>query len=86
VVTVTVELPAELAAQLDPQNISIDAARIITLELFRERKISLGRASQLYSMPMAAFMDFAMARGVSPLSYDLENMEADFRTIEKPGL
>ncbi len=46
---VRVELPAALlkAADLDDKNVSQEAARLLALELFREDKISLGRAAEL---------------------------------------
>lgn len=48
---VTVELPKALltAADLDPSNLSEEASRLLALELFREEKISLGRAAQDYA-------------------------------------
>ena len=59
--TVKVDLPAALlqAAKLDSANLSEDAARLLALELFREEKVSLGRAAELCHTPIAAFMDFA---------------------------
>ncbi|MBI1791092.1 MAG: UPF0175 family protein [Acidobacteria bacterium] len=46
--TVHVELPAALlkAADLDAANISEEASRLLALELFREDKVSLGRAAE----------------------------------------
>lgn len=84
--TVRVELPAGLAAQLDPKNVSQDAARLIALELFREQKVSLGRAAELCSMPLAAFMKFSASHGLPPLTYGLEDLESDHQTIERLGL
>jgi hypothetical protein len=47
--TVNLELPADLvsAAKLDQGNVSQEAAKLITLELFREGTVSLGRAAEL---------------------------------------
>jgi predicted HTH domain antitoxin len=83
--TVSLELPAELVklAQLDTDNLSQEAAKILALDLFRERKVSLGRAAELCATPLAAFMDFAAAHGVPPISYDLEDLEHDRSTIAK---
>jgi len=47
------------AAQLDRSNPSPDAARLLALELFREDKVSLGRAAELCQTPVEAFMEFA---------------------------
>jgi predicted HTH domain antitoxin len=48
--SVNLQLPADLVseARLDEGNdVSKDAAKLIALELFREEKISLGRAADL---------------------------------------
>jgi predicted HTH domain antitoxin len=83
--TVSLELPTELVrlAQLDIGDISHETAKILALDLFRERKVSIGRAAELCATPLAAFMDFAAAHGVPPLSYDLDDLEHDRGTIAK---
>jgi predicted HTH domain antitoxin len=83
--TVNLELPADLvsAAKLDQGNVSQEATKLIALELFREGTISLGRAAELCATPLAAFMDFAAARGVPPLNYGVEQLEQDRRTSTK---
>lgn len=45
--TVPLELPAELVklARLDAANMFSEASTIIALDLFRERKVSIGRAA-----------------------------------------
>jgi hypothetical protein len=59
--TVDVKLPSKLlrAADLEESSLSQEAARLLALELYREDKVSLGRAAELCQTPMAAFMDFA---------------------------
>jgi predicted HTH domain antitoxin len=68
--TVNVDLPTDLVsvAKLDQGNVSQEAAKFIALELFREGTVSLGRAAELCATPLAAFMNFAAARGVPPLN------------------
>ena len=85
--TVQVELPAELiaVANLDTANVSLDTARLLALELFREEKISLGRAAELCHTPIAAFMDFAASHGAPPLRYTSEDLEEERRSIERLG-
>jgi len=53
---------------------------------FSGAKVSLGRASELCSMPLAAFMKFSAAHGVPPMTYSLDDLEADHQTIERLGL
>jgi predicted HTH domain antitoxin len=86
--TVKVDLPADLlqAANLDLANLSQEAARLLALELFREEKISLGRAAELCRTPLAAFMDFATAHEVSPIRYGATELEEDRRTLAELGL
>jgi predicted HTH domain antitoxin len=83
--SVHVELPSDLitAAQFDEGNISQEAARLIALELFREGRVSVGRAAELCATPLAAFMDFAASHGVPPLNYGLEALDEDRRTLEQ---
>src|SRR5271166_1186103 len=56
-----VEIPMELvlAAGLDADNLSAKTVRLLALELYREDKVSLGRASELCQMPVEQFMEFA---------------------------
>jgi len=85
-VMVNVQLPADLTAEFESENVSEEMARFLVLELFRERKVSLGRAAELCSMPLAAFMKFSAERGVPPMTYSLDDLEADHQTIERLGL
>jgi predicted HTH domain antitoxin len=86
--TVNVELPAALlkAAELDARNLSLETARLLALELFREEKVSLGRAAELCQTPLASFMDFVAAHEVSPLRYSIAELEEDRRTLAELGL
>jgi len=80
--TVPVELPSALlkAANLEERNLSQEAARLLALELYREDKVSLGRAAELCQAPLAAFMDFAAKHGVPPLRYSPEDLEEERRS------
>lgn len=85
--TVTVEIPSELAsaAGLDMSNLSVETARLLALELYREDKISLGRAAELCRVPIEKFMEFAGRRNV-PLHYSADELEKDRQTLERLGL
>ncbi|MEP7362216.1 MAG: UPF0175 family protein [Acidobacteriota bacterium] len=82
---VNVVLPEDLvkAARLDRGNVSLEAAKLIALELFREEQVSLGRAAELCEVPLATFMDFAAAHDVPPLHYGLPELEQDRQTLAK---
>lgn len=83
--TVDVKLPSELlrVANLKESALSEEAARLLALELYREDKISLGRAAELCQTPLAAFMDFAAQHGVPPLRYSFEELEEERHTAER---
>lgn len=76
--TVHVELDQELLAlaNLDEQRPSKAAAKLIALELFRERRVSLGKAAELATVAVEEFMEFAARREV-PMHYTLADWEAD---------
>ena len=81
-----VKLPSELlrAANLEESSsLSQEAARLLALELYREDKVSLGRAAELCQTPLAAFMDFAAKHGVPPLRYSFEDLEEERQTADR---
>jgi predicted HTH domain antitoxin len=86
--TTQIELPTALlqAANLDSGNLSKEAAKLLALELFREEKVSLGRAAELCETPLAAFMDFVACHGVSPLRPTFEDLEEERNAIERLGV
>jgi predicted HTH domain antitoxin len=83
--TVRIELPSDLlrAANLEESNLSQEAARLLALELYREDKVSLGRAAELCQTPLASFMDFAAKHGVPPLRYSFEDLEEERQTADR---
>ncbi|MGA2814202.1 MAG: UPF0175 family protein [Candidatus Acidiferrum sp.] len=81
-----VKLPSELlrAANLEESSsLSQEASRLLALELYREDKVSLGRAAELCQTPLAAFMDFAAKHGVPPLRYSFEDLEEERQTADR---
>ena len=85
--TVNVKMPSELlrVANLDQRNLSKEAARLLALGLYREDKLSLGRAAELCQTPVAAFMGFAAKHGVSPLRYCFEDLEEQRQSADLLG-
>ena len=83
--TVDIKLPSELlrVANLEQRNLSQEAARLLALELYREDKVSLGRAAELCQTPLAAFMDFAAKHGVPPLRYSFEDLEEERQAADR---
>ena len=83
--TVHVVLPSALlkAANLEDKNLSQEAARLLALELYREEKVSLGRAAELCQTPLAAFLDFVAKHGVPLLRYTVQDLEEERQSAER---
>ena len=69
--------------RLEESSLSEEAARLLALELYREDKVSLGRAAELCQTPLAAFMEFAAKHGVLPLPYSFEDLEEERQTADR---
>ena len=65
---VRVEIPGELAvaAGLAPDNLSAQATRLLALELYREDRVSLGRAAGLAIMGCLGALEAGTRRGLVP--------------------
>lgn len=74
-----------MATGLDAGNLSVEAARLLALELYREDRVSLGRAAELCHTPLEQFMEFAARHNV-PLHHGAGELEEDRRTLERLGL
>jgi predicted HTH domain antitoxin len=81
--TVEIKISDELlkAAKVPQERSSEEVAKLLALELYRERAISLGRAAELAAISTAEFMRFAGEREVE-LDFDLDNLEHDRQTLE----
>jgi predicted HTH domain antitoxin len=78
-----VEISAELAlaAGLDGSKLSEETARLLALKLYREDKVSLGRAAELCQTAVEAFMEYAAQHNV-PVHYGADELEEDRRTLQ----
>jgi predicted HTH domain antitoxin len=85
--TITAEIPVELdlAAGLDADNVSLETARLLALELYRADKVSLGRAAELCQTAIERFMEFAGQHGVA-LHYGTDELAEDRTTLDRLGL
>jgi predicted HTH domain antitoxin len=83
----SVDVPSELvsAAGLDAGELSAEMTRLLALELYRNDRVSLGRAAELCRMTVAEFMDLA-SRHDAPMHYGAAELEEDRRTLERLGL
>jgi predicted HTH domain antitoxin len=85
--TVRVELAEELftLAKVGEGTPSRSASKLIALELFRENRVSLGKAAELAGIPVEEFMEFSAERQV-PLHYTAADLAADQATARELGL
>ncbi len=83
---VRLEIPEDLAvaAGWDRSNLSQEATRLLALELYREDKVSLGRAAELCDTSIEQFMEFAGQHNI-PLHYGAAELEADRLTLSRLG-
>ena len=83
---VQITVPADLleAAGVSLADASRESAKLIALELYRESKVSLGRAAELCGLPIEAFMVFAGRHG-APMHYSISDLEDDRLTLDLPG-
>jgi predicted HTH domain antitoxin len=82
--TKPLELPTDLlqvVSQLNSGDLAQETAKLLALELFREDKISMGRAAELCHTPLAAFMEFAAEHKV-PMHYGIAEWEEDRHTAK----
>jgi predicted HTH domain antitoxin len=81
---VQITVPIELleAAGVNPADAPRESVRLLALELYRENKVSLGRAAELCEMPIEAFMVFA-GRHEAPVHYSVADLEEDRLTLER---
>jgi predicted HTH domain antitoxin len=81
---VQITVLAELleAAGVNPADASRESATLLALELYRENKVSLGRAAELCEMPVEAFMVFA-GKHEAPMHYSISDLEEDRLTLER---
>jgi predicted HTH domain antitoxin len=84
---VQVALPAELleAAEVNPADASRGTAMLLALELYRENRISLGRAAELCETSIEQFLVFAGHHDI-PIHYNSQDLEEDRRTLARLSL
>lgn len=66
----------------NPDDASSESAKLLALELYRQNKVSLGRAAELCDMPIEEFMVFA-GKHEAPIHYSVSNLEEDRQTLER---
>ncbi|MFN0172569.1 MAG: UPF0175 family protein [Bryobacteraceae bacterium] len=85
--TIRAEIPMELVrvAGWKAENLSTEASAVLALELYRQDKVSLGRAAELCELPLERFIEIAAQHNV-PQHYGAADLDEDRRTLERLGL
>lgn len=75
---VKVEIPKEfpLLCKIDEEDIPAYVRKLIALELFREKKISLGKASEIAGLSVWEMMSLLREKKI-PLNYSEKDLEKD---------
>lgn len=80
-ISLTLEVPSDLLALLrkSRREMEQEVQLWIALELFRQRKISAGRATELAGISLSDFMDLTRQHGVEWMSYTDDELRAELR-------
>ena len=79
-VEVRIKIPSELAELARPRSVEEELRLLVALELYREGRISLGKAAELAGLSLREFLYELRSRRV-PLNYDLDELEEDMETV-----
>ena len=79
-VEVKIRIPRELAELAGPRGVEEELRLLVALELYREGRVSLGKAAELAGLSLREFLYELRSRRV-PLNYDLEELEKDIETV-----
>ncbi len=79
-VEVKVKVPSELIMLVKPRRLEDELKLLAALELYREGRLSLGKAAEMAGLSLREFLYEMRVRGV-PLNYDLEELGEDLKTV-----
>ena len=83
--TITFEIPEDLAAQLggSPQDLSRQALEALVLEAYREDRIGSPQAAALLGFSRLQWDHFLKEKQVMEHAYSVEDLERDVATIQR---
>ena len=86
-VSLEVKVPAELLALLRKSRSEMEheAQLWIALELFRQRKVSAGRAAELAGLSLVDFMDITREHQIEWAAYTDEELETELKEAADLG-
>lgn len=79
-----VKIPREflLLCKINEEDIPAYIQKLIALELFREKKVSLGKASEIAGLSVWEMMALLKEKKI-PLNYSVEDFEKDLELLEE---
>ena len=82
--TVEITLPENLLSLgLDKDKIQEEVEKWLVLSLFREGRISSGKAGSLLGIGRRGFLDLLDREGIAYLDYSVEELEEEFRAVRE---
>ncbi len=81
-VEVKVKVPSDVAALVRPRKLEDELRLLVALELYREGRVSLGKAAEVAGLSLREFLYELRVRGI-PLNYDLEELEEDLKVVKE---
>ena len=81
-VTIKVEFPKQtfLHWGRSKEEIEQDVKKATALELFRDKRLSFGKAADLAGMPLSDFMDLTREHKIPLTDYSLEELEEEIKS------
>ena len=78
-----VEIPDDLEVilKIDKKDIPKAVKLYLAIELYREGKISLGKASEIVGISKEEMMEVLSRKGI-PISYDIDDLKEDIKRLE----
>ena len=80
---IMVEIPDDLEVilKIDKKDIPKAVKLYLAIELYRERKISLGKASEIAGISKEEMMKVLSRKGI-PINYDIDDLKEDIKRLE----
>lgn len=80
-ISLEISVPSDLPALLrvSQQELAQEVRQWMALELFRNRKISAGKAAEVAGVSLAEFMEMTRQQGIVWVDYTAEELETELR-------
>ncbi len=79
---IQIEVPSIILEIIPEENLKEELKLLVVLELYREGKVLLGKASEVAGINIHEFL-YELRRRKIPINYDEEELREDLKTIKK---